>query len=177
MWGLRLSAGLPVLDSLSVIHGSLSRGFRRPSMNDLYWPEDDFARGNPDLLPETSVEMEAGMSITGMRGFSLSLSVFQANTSDLIRWEPGQGGLWSPVNITEALRRGIETDAWIDLRAGAGIDIWDSLHIEAVAENLLDAEYVHHLTREAVLASGGLDSGDEVPASGRWFRLSARWEF
>ena len=112
MLGSVFSVGLPVQDSLLLLHTSASTGFRRPSLNDLYWPEDNFAQGNPDLLPETSVEFESGISINGLQNFRFSATGFIAETSDLIRWEPGQGGKWSPVNIAEALRKGIEAEAW-----------------------------------------------------------------
>ncbi len=112
MLGSVLSAGLPVLDSLLLLHASASTGFRRPSLNDLYWPEDNFARGNPDLLPETSVEFESGISLNALKSFRFSSTGFMAETGDLIRWEPGQGGKWSPVNIAEALRKGIEVEVW-----------------------------------------------------------------
>ncbi len=112
MYGAVLSVGLPVLDSLLLLHASVSTGFRRPSLNDLYWPEDNFALGNPDLLPETSVEFESGISLSGLDRFKFSVTGFIAETEDLIRWEPGVSGKWSPVNIARALRKGIEAEAW-----------------------------------------------------------------
>jgi len=112
MTGAFLSAGLPVLDSLLLLHASASCGFRRPSLNDLYWPEDNFAEGNPDLLPETSREFEAGVTLNTFRNIRFAAAVFTAITDDLIRWEPGESGKWSPVNISEAIRRGIEAEAW-----------------------------------------------------------------
>ena len=114
-WGMRLSAGLPVSDSLISFHTTISRGFRRPSFNDLYWPEDNFAIGNPDLKPESSVEVEAGVSLLGLDFLRLSATGFSARTEDMIRWAPGEGGKWSPVNIAIAHRRGIETEAWFSM--------------------------------------------------------------
>ncbi len=112
MNGMSLSAGLPALDSLLLMHFSGSTGFRRPTLNDLYWPEDNFARGNPDLRSETSLEFESGISLGGLDHFRFSGTGFYAETEDLIRWEPGAGGKWSPVNISRALRKGIEVEAW-----------------------------------------------------------------
>lgn len=69
------------------------------------------------------------------------------------------------------------TPGYVILRAGAGLDFWRQLHVELLADNLLDADYHEHLTRETLLAAGGLDAGDEVPLPGRQLTLSARWDF
>ncbi len=116
-FGAVLSAGAPVFDSLFIIHASGSRGFRRPTINDLYWPEDTFARGNPDLKSENSLETEIGLSLIGCEFMKLSTTGFLAITDDLIRWEPGSDGKWSPVNISEALRKGIETEVLFRYRS------------------------------------------------------------
>ncbi len=105
-----LSTGIPVFDSLIICHISGSRGFRRPTINDLYWPEDNFAIGNPDLRSENSLETEIGVSLIGCELIKLSTTGFLAMTDDLIRWEPGSDGKWSPVNISKALRKGVETE-------------------------------------------------------------------
>ena len=118
-FGAVLSAGVPVFDSLFILHISGSRGFRRPTINDLYWPEDTFARGNPDLKSENSLETEIGVSLTGCELIILSTTCFLAMTDDLIRWEPGNDGKWSPVNISKALRKGIETEVLLRYRSMA----------------------------------------------------------
>ena len=132
MSGYLLSAGLPVRDSLLLIHASASTNFRRPSLNDLYWPEDNFALGNKDLLPETSIEFEGGVSLYGIQNMKLSTTCFIAESKNLIRWEPGENGKWSPVNIAGALRRGIESEAWFS----AGIlDVTATMTLLNVKDN------------------------------------------
>ncbi|MDX1775903.1 MAG: TonB-dependent receptor, partial [Desulfobulbales bacterium] len=37
----------------SVLKISSGKHFRAPTPNDLFWPEDPYSKGNPDLLPET----------------------------------------------------------------------------------------------------------------------------
>jgi iron complex outermembrane receptor protein len=61
------------------------------------------------------------------------------------------------------LRGGVELTGWLELRAGV--------------ENLFDAEYHEHLTREAMMPVGDLMPGDEIPAPGRSFHLSLRGTF
>jgi hypothetical protein len=96
----------------------LCRSSRRPTFNDLYWPEDAFATGNPDLDPERSDEAELLLSAAGS-GLSADLSLWTAATSDMIAWAPGEDGLWTPDNILEASRSGME----LSLGAGRG-DLW-----------------------------------------------------
>ncbi len=132
MYGALLSIGLPVLDSLLLFHASGSTGFRRPTLNDLYWPEDNFALGNPDLLPETSVEFESGISFNSIEWFSFSTTGFIAETEDMIRWEPGESGKWSPVNISRAMRKGIETEVWF---SRSPVEITGSLTLLNVTDN------------------------------------------
>jgi len=61
------------------------------------------------------------------------------------------------------LRGGVKLTGWLELRAGI--------------ENLFDAEYHEHLTREAMMPVGGLMPGDEIPAPGRGTYLSLRGTF
>ncbi len=110
MLGAGLSAGIPFSDSILVIGTRVSRGFRRPTMNDLYWPEDAFAAGNPDLRPESSSEYEATVSVRLFDTARLYTSGFVGWTSDLIRWEPGEGGKWTPKNVARVFKRGLEME-------------------------------------------------------------------
>lgn len=59
------------------------------------------------------------------------------------------------------------TDAWATLNASVGTALGRRWRLSLTAENLLDAEYHEHLTREAIFAAGSLQSGDEIPAPGR----------
>jgi len=66
------------------------------------------------------------------------------------------------------------TSAFFTLRAELGGSLGNWLTLGAAVENLLDADYHEHLTREALLASGNLLAGDEIPSPGRslvvWLR-------
>lgn len=112
--GARISATLE--RSRLTVEAALSRSFRRPTFNELYWPSDPFAEGNPDLGPESSTEADVTARVSLGR-LSSGISLFYAVSDDLIIWTPGAGGVWSPCNISRALRRGIELDG--TLRAGA----------------------------------------------------------
>ncbi len=112
MAGARLGAELPLLDD-SVLTASLTaaRGFRRPTFNDLYWPEDAFAEGNPGLVPETCREVEAALSSSLCGSLALELAGWLARDADAISWQPCPDGRWRPCNTTFVNRRGLEASA------------------------------------------------------------------
>lgn len=112
--GLRISAGVPLTDPELRLHVSAARSFHNPSFNDLFWPLDAFAKGNPDLKPETSWEAEAGLTLRAFDLLDAASTAFLARTDDLIIWLPGAGGIWSPENISRALRAGIETSLHLE---------------------------------------------------------------
>lgn len=64
--------------------------------------------------------------------------------------------------------------AW---RVGVESRPLDGLTVHLWVDNLFDKLYSDHLTREAMLPVGGLKPGQEIPAPGRSFNLSARMEF
>ncbi len=95
--------------------GSIGKSYRAPTMNDLYWPEDAFAKGNPLLKPERSVDFESGMGfdLPQIKAFSIrsSIAYFQNHFQDRILWSPGIGGKWAPENLSDANIRGVEAEA------------------------------------------------------------------
>ncbi|MFO7627493.1 MAG: TonB-dependent receptor [Candidatus Fermentibacteraceae bacterium] len=90
---------------------AVSRDATVPTFNDLYWPSDIFARGNPDLLPQTSTGAEAGIRYITAGNTALSVTGFITDTKKLILWLPGEDGIWVPENTSESLSRGVELEA------------------------------------------------------------------
>ena len=92
------------------VSANLSRNYRFPSLNDLYWS----ISGNPDLKPETdyAAEMSCVYHYKNKNGNFLletELTGYYSFMNDLILWFPVEGGsLWKPENVTEVLSRGIE---------------------------------------------------------------------
>lgn len=89
---------------------SASKAFRAPTLNDLYWPEDFFSKGNPDLDPETAWEYELALDQTFADRGRLSLAGFLRDAEDLISWQPDEFFVYSPVNVHDARIWGIEVD-------------------------------------------------------------------
>ncbi|MEN8209327.1 MAG: TonB-dependent receptor, partial [Candidatus Fermentibacteria bacterium] len=165
MYGAALSIGLPVLDSLLLLHTSASTGFRRPSLNDLYWPEDNFALGNPDLLPETSREIESGISFSAFEYFSFSATAFIAETEDMIRWEPAESGKWSPLNISRALRKGIEMQLWF---SDTPIELTGTLTLLEVTDNFIESVNYCRTLPYTPDYTFGVQAGLEYPRRIHW---------
>lgn len=90
---------------------AVSRDATVPTFNDLYWPSDVFARGNPDLLPQESIGAEAGLRFITEGNTTLSATGFITDTRRLILWLPGEDGVWVPENTASSLSRGVELEA------------------------------------------------------------------
>jgi len=106
--GATLSKGEKIILILRVNYG---KSFHLPSINALFWKGDVRSRGNPNLRSERAEHSEAGVELTGSLGilsFSGSLTYFHSYVSDLVVWQAGYGGVWSPVNLESALTTGHE---------------------------------------------------------------------
>jgi vitamin B12 transporter len=92
------------------LYASLGRSFRAPTFNELYWPEDPWTRGNPQLEPEwaTSIDINAaaryGSSLSGRVG------LWHSSLTDLIQWQPDSAYVYSPVNLDAATITGGELE-------------------------------------------------------------------
>ncbi|MFW6181157.1 MAG: TonB-dependent receptor plug domain-containing protein, partial [Spirochaetota bacterium] len=89
---------------------NLAKSFRAPTFNDLYWPEDAWAGGNPDLRPETGYSADAGVSRKGER-LSLDLFAFVRYMEDEIVWRVADDGKYRPTNYDQSLYPGVEAGA------------------------------------------------------------------
>lgn len=82
-----------------------SKNYRIPTFNDLYWQPG----GNLDLVPESSYQIDLGQQFN-YNNFKIKLNGYYINTLDMIQWQPGSSGLWSPVNVGEVLSYGAELE-------------------------------------------------------------------
>lgn len=90
------------------------RAFKLPSINDLYWKEDSFAKGNPDLLPEDGIGGDIVLEFKKEKLLSFESSLYVNYIRNAIVWQVGKKGKWSPQNVGEAFYFGsdnrIESD-------------------------------------------------------------------
>ncbi len=81
----------------------VSKNFRIPTFNDLYW----YAGGNLDLQPETSHQLEVGHTFS-LKNFKFDLAGYLIDSRNLLRWVPTSSGLWRPQNTDEVRNFGLE---------------------------------------------------------------------
>ena len=120
--GSQLSPHIGLLHRLAdgvFLRANLGRSFRTPSLNDLYWPEDPYALGNPSLKSERGTNVDLGIGVEGHGPLTGSVTLFRNAVSNLILWQPGvlRPGKWSPTNVGRAVTTGVELDAKYVLRA------------------------------------------------------------
>ena len=94
-----------------VAKASLSRNFRFPTLNDLYF----LPGGNPDLKKESGWTYDAGVSFAvgkdGVYSLSGSANWFESYIKDWIIWLPTTKGFFSPDNIKDVHAYGVELKA------------------------------------------------------------------
>ncbi len=90
------------------IHSLVSRSFRAPTFNDLYWPDEGWTKGNPDLKPEKGVNYELGFDTKVSKYFSTGVTYYRNDFSDLINWAPDENDVWQPQNVGRAVINGAE---------------------------------------------------------------------
>ena len=94
-----------------VAKASLSRNYRVPTLNDLYF----LPGGNPDLKSESGWTYDAGVSFavgkSGVYSLSGSANWFESFSKDWIIWLPTTKGFFSPDNIKDVHAYGVELKA------------------------------------------------------------------
>ncbi len=128
--GMVVNAGNAWLLSAKVNYG---RSFRAPTFNDLYWPRDSYTAGNPDLKPERATDFDAGatLEVPVLAGIGASFTWFGNTVTDMILWQPGADGVWSPGNVGKAEIRGIEAGAWVSPWKDLLTLSWNYTHLDA----------------------------------------------
>ena len=96
--------GFELADGWSLM-ASYGTAFKAPSFNDLYWP----TLGNPDLQPENSRNLEAGVKFQ-QDTVLFAMNIFENTINDLIAWAPAADGNWYPFNVDDANITGIEAE-------------------------------------------------------------------
>ena len=94
---------------------SISRNFRFPTLNDLYF----LPGGNPNLRKESGWTYDAGLSFAigkeGIYKLSGSANWFDSYINDWILWLPTTKGFFSPRNIKDVHAYGVEMQANLEV--------------------------------------------------------------
>lgn len=112
--------GMATQDGKLSFKASVSRNYRFPTLNDLYF----LPGGNPDLRNESGFSYDAGASFhTGKPGvFTVDASAtwFDSYINDWIIWLPTVKGYFSPRNVKRVHAYGVELKADLSLQPFMG---------------------------------------------------------
>ena len=89
------------------------RAYRAPTLNDRFWPDTGWVKGNPDLDPETSWEYEVAVDQELGQMGRITVAGFDRYVDDLINWAPDQNFVWQPTNLTDARIWGVEAGLFL----------------------------------------------------------------
>lgn len=94
------------------LRASWGQGFRAPNFNELYSPGfGGLFAGNPELHPERSRTVEAGLELTPATNQKLSLSWYRTRVGDLVAFD---GANFAAVNIARTRMDGAELEYRVD---------------------------------------------------------------
>ena len=97
---------------------SLTRNYRYPTLNDLYFQPG----GNPDLRPEEGWSYDLGIEFQTNKQRRIvakgSLSWFDSHIDDWILWHPTAMGYYTPENVKEVHSYGLESVLQLTARLG-----------------------------------------------------------
>ncbi len=124
--GMAWGWGLP---HFVVVSANWGRSFRRPLLTSLFWKEDAFSSGNPELEPEKSREWDIGIELSPPRpNLQFTSRWFDRAVDGYIEWEKRYGGVWAPINVPRATIVGREDGlGWSSTNDHFGADFFHTL--------------------------------------------------
>lgn len=100
------------------LYASVGRSFRRPTFNEMYWPEDQWTRGNPELRPEWATSIDFSATSRFGSWLNYRLGAWHSYLTDLIQWQPDSNFVYAPVNLDTATITGVEAESGTEFRHG-----------------------------------------------------------
>ena len=127
---------------------NLSRNFRIPTFNDLFWREG----GTADLEPETSLQGEFGQTFS-FKDFNLGLVAYLMEVTNLLRWIPDQSGAWRPVNTQSVTNYGLEIRGSFEKRFENQALIFNSVYAYTKTRDEIAKKELIYVPRHKATAS------------------------
>ena len=164
---------------------SVSKSYRAPTLNDLYWPYTapvfdpvygwfDGESGNPGVKPETGYSAEAG--ITAVKsGVSFDIFAFTRYMFDEIKWILSSDHVWSPENIGRSFYPGVEAGG----RARISKNIWVSAGSSFIYSFVLQSDSADYTPKDdkrvPQVPVFSLDAGVEYTGTKSLFTLNGQY--
>lgn len=95
------------------LRGLINRVFRVPTFNDLYWPDQNYMKGNSNLKPEKGISSQLAIETT-IKNLYLNITYYRSDYDDLIKWG-AENDIWQPKNIGSAIIQGGELNTSLKL--------------------------------------------------------------
>jgi len=167
------------LDSKTSLRAAYGTAYRPPTLNDLYWPSDAFARGNPQLGPETTNSFETGLERLFSDKCLFRAVFFKSRTKNMIMWAPtgpmgDYGNIWQPDNVNRVSKQGWELQ--LNLKPAPRLELeFSQTAIQAWQYNLELTDYVSNQMQVVKRTAAN------VPAynfkAGLNYRFTPGWRF
>ena len=145
-----IAYGYRIVPSLRVTTG-YATGFKAPSFNDLYYP----GFSNPDLVPETSKNLEAGVYWTSsLPAVSVELRAiaYRNRVSQLIVFQCDADFNCAPHNVNRATLEGITLG--LEARADNGATLTASLDIQSPEDDITGKLLPRRARRHGAITAG-----------------------
>jgi vitamin B12 transporter len=97
-----------VTDSFS-LKNNYFRSFKLPDFNDLYWPNDGFSTGNPDLRPEDGWGADIGAEWRITELIKLESVFFVQWMKDMIAWQEVSPWFYRAENVDKVIFFGLDS--------------------------------------------------------------------
>jgi len=115
----QLEAPVPAWRARFQVHFQVSRKFRAPDLNDLYWVPG----GNPDLKSEAGYTGESHfhlrLDIHNRVNVTYHGSAYYTTLNDMIVWQPTDDNVWSPFNISKVVSYGADNSVSLSYDGGS----------------------------------------------------------
>lgn len=94
-------------DDKTQVFVSWGKFFKSPTADDLYY-KDAWMSGNPNLKPESGHTTTFGIAHNFDDKTNIQLTLFKSKLNDAIAWAADSTGAWTPMNINNVDRKGLD---------------------------------------------------------------------
>lgn len=133
------------------LKATVGKGYRAPTLNDLYWPNAAGVKGNPSLTPETSTDYDYGIVYSNDNS-RLNITLFNRDVSNLIQWVPDAFFVFSPQNIGKANISGVEAEYSLKISDSANLR---ASYTNTVPKDTISNKYLTNIDMQKI--SLGID--------------------